>query len=99
MAAWLYAVVLGSSLVTLVALSRAGSTLFWRRDAAPDTGEPLDPLRMLAMTVLLLTSPLLVYFAAPVLAYLDATAAQLLHPSEYIQQVLTTQPFTPGGQP
>lgn len=99
LAAWLYAVVLGSSLITLVALSRAGSTLFWRRDAATDAGEPLDPLRMLAMLVLLASSPLLVYFAAPVLEYLDATASQLLNPDEYIQQVLSTQPFALGAQP
>ncbi|MFO7704903.1 MAG: monovalent cation/H+ antiporter subunit D, partial [Halopseudomonas sp.] len=97
--AWLYAVVLSGSLIALVALSRAGSTLFWRHDAAAEAAEPLDPLRMLAMLVLLLSSPLLVYFAVPVLEYLDATAAQLLNPAEYIQQVLTTQPFSPGGQP
>jgi multicomponent K+:H+ antiporter subunit D len=73
--------------------------LFWRRDAATDAGEPLDPLRMLAMLLLLASSPLLVYFAAPVLEYLDATAAQLLNPDEYIQQVLSTQPFALGAQP
>jgi len=33
-------------------------------------------------------APLLVYFAASVLEYLDATAAQLLNPDEYIQQCL-----------
>ena len=98
-AAWLYTVVLSSSLITLVALSRAGSTLFWRRDAAPAAGEPLDPLRMLATLLLLVSSPLLVFYAAPVLAYLDATAVQLLTPDDYIREVLTTQPFVPGGRP
>ncbi|MFN3580031.1 MAG: monovalent cation/H+ antiporter subunit D [Pseudomonas sp.] len=98
-AAWLYAVVLVSSLITLVALSRAGSTLFWRHDAAPAAGEPLDRVRLLAMGGLLLTSPLMVIFAGPLLAYLEATAQQIHSPQLYIQQVLSMLPVGAGELP
>jgi multicomponent K+:H+ antiporter subunit D len=98
-AGWLYATVLGSGLIVLVALSRAGSTLFWRHDPAPTAGEPLDPVRLLAMGLLLLSSPLMVIFAGPLLDYLDAAAAQLLQPAAYIDTVLSTLAVTPGGAP
>ncbi len=98
-AAWLYATVLGAGLVVLVAMSRAGSTLFWRHDPAPTAGEPLDRVRLLAMAALLLTSPLMVLFAAPLLDYLDATALQLLEPAGYIDSVLSTLAVNPGGEP
>lgn len=98
-AAWLFATVLGSGLVVLVALSRAGSTLFWRNDPAPTAGEPFDTVRLLAVAILMLSSPLLVIFAGPLLEYLDATATQLLNPNIYIERVLSTIPVSRGGQP
>ncbi|WP_304639782.1 monovalent cation/H+ antiporter subunit D [Pseudomonas sp.] len=97
-AGWLYATVLGGGLIVLVALSRAGSTLFWRHDPAPTAGEPLDPVRLAAMAVLLLSSPVMVLFAAPLLDYLDATALQLLEPSGYIDSVLSTLAVRPGAE-
>jgi len=87
-AAWLYPVVLGSGLLSLIALSRAGTTLFWRQVDVAASGEPVDGLRMTAVLVLLSASPLLVVFAEPVLAYLAATADQLLQPQSYIDAVL-----------
>jgi len=98
-AGWLYATVLASGLLVLIALSRAGSTLFWRHDPAPTAGEPLDPVRLTAMAMLLLSSPLMVLFAAPLLDYLDATARQLLEPSGYIDSVLSTLAVRPGAEP
>jgi len=87
-AAWFYSLLLGSGLLALIAMSRAGTTLFWRIDPAAPPGEPLDRVRLLAAVALLLCSPLLVVFAEPLLGYLDATAAQLLEPSGYTRQVL-----------
>jgi multicomponent K+:H+ antiporter subunit D len=49
--------------------------------------------------LLLAGSPLLVVFASPVLDYLDATAAQLLSPAGYIEQVMSTVPVANGGRP
>ncbi|KAB2888768.1 MAG: monovalent cation/H+ antiporter subunit D, partial [Desulfobulbaceae bacterium] len=86
--AWLGPVVLIASLACLVALSRAGSSLFWRTEgeAAGGTG---FLLRLAAPTVLLLAMAVaLTVWAAPVSRYAEATAAQLLHPRETVEAVL-----------
>lgn len=98
-AALLYPALLCGSLVVLVAMSRAGTTLFWRYEAVPAVAEPLDRARLLAVLGLLAGSPLLVIFASPVLDYLAATAAQLLSPAGYIEQVMSTMSVGEGGQP
>ena len=51
--AWLWAAILGSSLLSLVALVRAGNYLFWGK---PSTGNRPDPIawrRLMPATVLL----------------------------------------------
>jgi multicomponent K+:H+ antiporter subunit D len=88
----LWPVLLLGGLLTLVALSRAGSTLLWRtgRDvlgsAEGDSGRTLAAAGLLLMVVLLLP------FAAPLLSYIDATAAQLFDLGPYMQLV-------PAGEP
>jgi multicomponent K+:H+ antiporter subunit D len=86
---WFWATVLGGSLLTLIALSRAGSRLFWRTQGEATTTEPADIFRVLGSVALLGASPLLVLFAAPVTAYSQATALQLLDPAGYIDAVLS----------
>src|SRR3990167_983492 len=90
-ALFLWPVVLGGGLATLIALSRAGSTLFWRVGLSQMDSAELDSGRLLACIGLLLLSPLLVGLAAPLLAYVEATAAQLLDLQLY-RQILV-----PGG--
>jgi len=97
-AAWLYPVVLGGGLLALIALSRAGSTLFWRHTDVAPSGEPLDGMRLAATLLLLMSSPALVVFAGPTLEYLNQTAAQLLEPQSYIDAVMSVAPAT-GGTP
>jgi len=87
-AAWLWAVVLGGGLAVMVALSRAGSCLFWRTEgeAAAGTGQPS---RLLASTtVLLLLTVALAVWAAPITRYAEATATQLLRPQQSVEAVL-----------
>ncbi len=84
----LWAVVLIGGLATLVALSRAGSTLFWRVGQHQLDSAELDSGRLLACVGLLLLSPLLVGLAEPVLAYVEATARQLHDLPLYRQAVL-----------
>ncbi|MNP61395.1 putative monovalent cation/H+ antiporter subunit D [compost metagenome] len=84
----LWAVLLVSGLVTIVALSRAGSTLFWRTGRTVLGSAERDPLRLLATLGLLLTAPLLVLLAKPLLIYVQATAAQLLDVELYRQAIL-----------
>lgn len=84
-ALWLWTVVLVAGLVTLVALSRAGSQLFWHSHGRPleQTG-PADGVSLFAALGLLLGSPLLLIVAQPLLVYVEATAAQLLHLQPYL---------------
>ncbi|MDD1507248.1 monovalent cation/H+ antiporter subunit D [Pseudomonas sp. CNPSo 3701] len=83
----LWPVVLVGGLGMLVALSRAGSVLFWRTADEPASQARLDRVRTLAAVGLLACSPLLVVAAQPVYAYTQATAQQLLDVGAYLQLV------------
>jgi multicomponent K+:H+ antiporter subunit D len=102
--AWIWAVVLGSSLVAMLGFARAGSTVFWksREVGAPDTpytqaddpvragdAVPLPPVLPIIASAMLVT--LLVahtIFAGPITAYMRATTGQLFSPEPYISAVL-----------
>lgn len=84
----LWPVVLGVGLVLLIALSRAGSQLFWRTVVGPvrttlPPNSMADPLRLLACIALLSASIWLVVFAHPILIYVQATVSQLLNLAPY----------------
>jgi len=85
-AAWqLWSVVLVSGLIGVIGLSRAGSLLFWRHHNPTDSALPLDKTAFAIAALLLLSSPLLVVFAQPVITYTEATAAQILDVQSYLQ--------------
>ena len=88
-AAWLWSVLLVGGLGMLIALSRAGSLVFWRtNDECPAiAGAGVDPIRLLATLGLLSASLLLVVLAQPVQGYLQATASQLLNLQPYLQTI------------
>ncbi|AYF85760.1 monovalent cation/H+ antiporter subunit D [Pseudomonas sp. DY-1] len=73
----LWSVLLIGGFVSLIALSRAGSTLFWRTGHQVLGSAELDGGRLLATLLLLAGSLLLVAFAQPLLDYAQATAMQL----------------------
>lgn len=86
---WVWGTILVASLLVLMTLSRAGSTLFWKtthetssRAVAP------APLQWMPVIALLSLSLLMVVFAAPLKRYTDATALQLTTPSLYITAVV-----------
>jgi multicomponent K+:H+ antiporter subunit D len=83
------AVLLGG-FVALIALSRAGITVFWacRRETA--SGERAGWSSMLGSGALLGCLAALTVFAEPVRGYTDAVAAQLLDPASYIDAVQRT---------
>ncbi|MGE3976481.1 MAG: monovalent cation/H+ antiporter subunit D [Nitrospira sp.] len=86
----IWAVILVTSVLTLVACSRAGSILLWSA-TEPLSSEPVAPPRAgewTALATLGVCSLLLVLFAAPITRYTDATSAQLIAPSTYIDAVL-----------
>ena len=86
--AWVWPVVLMSSLVCLVAISRAGTTIFWR-SAGEATGDvPIPPLKLIAVALLLSTSPLLVVFGSAVTDYTDLAASQLHDRTPLIESMI-----------
>ena len=89
--AWLWAVVLTAGLVALVALSRAGSALFWKTEGLRAEGGGARPLAFAPVVVLLGAAVVLTVCAGPVTRYTEATAAQLLAPAGYTGAVLTRE--------
>ncbi|WP_271411332.1 monovalent cation/H+ antiporter subunit D [Pseudomonas sp. Q1-7] len=79
----LWSVLLIGGFVSLVALSRAGSTLFWRTGHQVLGSAELDGGRLFATLLLLAGSLVLVAFAQPLLEYAQASAAQLHAPNLY----------------
>lgn len=82
---WVWPVVLVSSLACLVAISRAGTTLFWRAVGDGSDDESIHPLKLLAVVLLLCASPLLVIFGGQVTDYTDLAADQLHDRTAYVQ--------------
>jgi multicomponent K+:H+ antiporter subunit D len=97
-AQWAWPLILGTSLLALIALANAGSQLFWR---APE-GEPgarAHPVRRgeWAAVVLLLGAGLgLVGFGGPVLRYTEDSARQLLAPAGYRAALRQAMPVKLG---
>lgn len=101
----IWAIVLITSLVAIVGLSRAGSLVFWKAHAdepfPPDPGEPDEPphdasfpsatLALTATGTLIASMVALTIFAGPMMQYADATARQLIDPAPYIEAVLERQ--------
>jgi multicomponent K+:H+ antiporter subunit D len=81
----LWIIVLLGSLITLMALSRSGSTIFWRTDSRIAQAPAADKGALLAVLGLFAGIVLLSVGAAKVLAYTQALAQQLLQPEAYIQ--------------
>lgn len=86
------AIVLLGSLMTLVALARSGSFLFYRpKPAALDEGSAPETFSKTALGVvvlLLLVAPLMVLLAGPVTTFTEDTARQLQQVPAYIDAVM-----------
>ncbi|MDP2238859.1 MAG: monovalent cation/H+ antiporter subunit D [Burkholderiales bacterium] len=88
--AWIWSILLGASLITLVGCARAGSILLWNIAAPQPAADaaPARPGEWLPLATLLAGAVLMVVFAAPLKRYADATAAELLSRTAYIAAVL-----------
>ncbi len=92
-AGWLWPLILVTSLFALLALVAAGIHLFWRQDnAEPSPAEAPHAVEYGAILGLLSLALLLSLFAAPVLRYPQAAAAQLAAPQQYRAALLQAQP-------
>ncbi|MEX0284208.1 MAG: monovalent cation/H+ antiporter subunit D [Paracoccaceae bacterium] len=93
---WIWAGILIMSLVMIVGLARAGSTLFWKPfdpslSAPQENGEDsaaAPALPFVATGSLLAGLVALTVLAGPSMRFADATAAQLFDPQNYISAVL-----------
>lgn len=83
-APWLWVILLAGSLLTLMALSRSGSTIFWRCEERIESAVAADKGALLAVVALLLCILAITLFASPVLDYTQALAQQLRAPEVYI---------------
>ena len=93
---WIWVIVLGSSLISILGFARAGSIVFWKsQSVAPPQDAPVmtAPSTMSYVAVGGLISLLAVHtiFAGQVHGYTTAIAAQLFEPDPYITTVLETQ--------
>ena len=93
--AWVWTVVLVSSLISIVGFARAGSVLFWKAQSdgapVPDTGRASpSALSFAAVGGLLAMLVAHTVFAGPMYKYTTATSAQLFQPDAYMSTVLGT---------
>lgn len=84
---WVLGLVLGTSLLVILALSRAGSALFWRTGDGPARGDRAPGLGLGAAGALVLASPVLMLLAGPAMEYTRATAAELADRAGYVEAV------------
>lgn len=84
----IWAAVLVTSFFTLMALSRAGSALFWKSQDAVDKDWTPAGLKVVPIVGLLLVILVMTVYAGPLVDFTDATAAQLLDKTQYITAVL-----------
>ncbi|WP_151704305.1 monovalent cation/H+ antiporter subunit D [Nitrincola alkalilacustris] len=84
----LWGLMLLTGLLTLIALSRAGSRWFWRPTTSVSSPLRLDKTSFVLICLMLTTSLVLSLLAEPIIHYLERTAEQILSPDEYIHAVL-----------
>ncbi len=90
-AAWVWGVILVSGLLVIVALSRAGTTIFWRTEDTRGEARPVRALEAASTGGLLACALFLMLFGGQALEYARSTAEQLLEPSVYIEAVLANE--------
>jgi len=97
-APWIWGMVLGGGLITLTALGRAGSVIFWK--LLPGNGPKTTPEKvrdpvpvygladLFPAAALLAISPLLVLFGSMITEFAFAAADHVINPVHYIEAVL-----------
>ncbi len=90
-APWIWSVILGTTLLAMLGLARAGSLLFWKSTEMVDprlTGRHARTEDYFAPCLLLVLLAGLTIFALPVTRFMEATSAQLSEPRIYVEAVL-----------
>jgi multicomponent K+:H+ antiporter subunit D len=91
-APWVWSTILLTTFVGIVGLARAGSTLFWKSAAMGEGPMPAARWQrtadLMPTTVMLLFLGVLTVLAGPAMDYMQAAAAQLFDPADYLDAVL-----------
>jgi multicomponent K+:H+ antiporter subunit D len=87
--AWLYAVVLISSLLSVIAFARMGSRLFWKETMALDAGHPHYQAPALMGGALLVA---MVVFASPIQRFTDQAAVELVQSRNFAGSIMGKLP-------
>jgi len=95
--AWVFAVVLVSGLLVVVALSRAGSAIFWRTGNTQKLTSSTTALQSVATAALLLGSAALMIGAGATTSYTRAAALQLDDQLAYVSAVLENRVIVASG--
>ncbi|MDX1269391.1 MAG: monovalent cation/H+ antiporter subunit D, partial [Oceanisphaera sp.] len=74
---WVWSTILLSSLAVIIALSRAGTNLFWHVSGNKTGTDNARPIQLIAIGFLLLASPALVIFGGPATDFAEAAALQM----------------------
>jgi len=93
--AWVFAIVLGASLIAVVGFARAGSVLFWKAQSVAHPAEAILPERPGALSCVAvggLIALLIAYtaFAGQAHGYMLRMSEQLFNPVDYIETVIGT---------
>jgi len=94
----LWTTLLVASLFAMIAMSRAGSVVFWKTSPRPDDAPriALPPMKVATIAIMLLAIAAWTAFAGPIAEYTDATAAAFFEPATDTAQALSPEP---GGLP
>jgi len=85
---WVWPTLLISSLAAIIALTRAGTSLFWRVSGKNHATETLPIFKLSGIWLLLLCSPLMVVFAGSITEYTRLAAEQLFNIQPTIELIL-----------
>ncbi len=86
---WFWAVLLVASFLALIAMSRSGSAIFFKTDAAAVASHThMHPVALFAILALTASSLVLALYADSLTSFANDTAAQLIDPLNYIHGVL-----------
>ena len=97
----LWTVLLGTGLLAMVALARAGSAFFWKTTGKRALAARSSFARLAPAIAVLTCGVAIALFAAPILRFTDAAAEQLANRSAYAVRILhetnqpTVRPFPP----
>jgi multicomponent K+:H+ antiporter subunit D len=94
-----FIVVLLSSLAIVLALGRAGSSLFWRTPVRTDARAEVSRVRDAAVLLPAISLLVMPVVAGPLAAYTHAAAVQLLERRPYMDAVLHKAPAPPAWNP